>query len=273
VASDPPPRTPGRRSRPAPGASPLRGERNFYLRAKVGARRSRLTWASFVIAASAPNRDLVERQPDAPASPTEAAACHIPSSPCVFRVMTANAGGTAMLERVVYTTVFVSDQDRALDFYTNVLGFEQRADNPTPDGPRFLTVGGQRSRLPASSLAGDTGAERAGTGPHPGGVHHRDQELPGGVRGAEVARGEVRDGGARLPLGLYRSIPGPRRQPAAAARRPLVECVGDRAAFSELGLRKGALHRRPLSVGLALGPSVGRCHPSPMKASKSPFLP
>lgn len=34
----------------------------------------------------------------------------------------------------------VSDQDRALDFYTNVVGFEQRADNPTPDGPRFLTV-------------------------------------------------------------------------------------------------------------------------------------
>jgi catechol 2,3-dioxygenase-like lactoylglutathione lyase family enzyme len=46
-----------------------------------------------------------------------------------------------MLERVVYTAVFVSDQDRALDFYTNVLGLEQRADNPTPDGPRFLAVG------------------------------------------------------------------------------------------------------------------------------------
>jgi catechol 2,3-dioxygenase-like lactoylglutathione lyase family enzyme len=46
-----------------------------------------------------------------------------------------------MLERLVYATVFVSDQDRALDFYTNVLGFEQRADNPTPGGPRFLAVG------------------------------------------------------------------------------------------------------------------------------------
>jgi predicted enzyme related to lactoylglutathione lyase len=45
-----------------------------------------------------------------------------------------------MLEGIVYTTVLVSDQDRALDFYTNVLGLEQRADNPTPDGPRFLTV-------------------------------------------------------------------------------------------------------------------------------------
>jgi catechol 2,3-dioxygenase-like lactoylglutathione lyase family enzyme len=46
-----------------------------------------------------------------------------------------------MLERLVYATVFVSDQDRALDFYTNILGFEQRADNPTADGPRFLAVG------------------------------------------------------------------------------------------------------------------------------------
>ena len=46
-----------------------------------------------------------------------------------------------MLERVAYASVFVSDQDRALDFYTNVLGFEPRFDNPTPDGSRFLTVG------------------------------------------------------------------------------------------------------------------------------------
>jgi catechol 2,3-dioxygenase-like lactoylglutathione lyase family enzyme len=55
--------------------------------------------------------------------------------------VTINTGGSIMLEEIVYTTVFVSDQDKALDFYTNVLGFEQRAENPTPDGPRFLTVG------------------------------------------------------------------------------------------------------------------------------------
>jgi len=46
-----------------------------------------------------------------------------------------------MLEQIFYTTMLVSDQDRALDFYTNVLGLEQRVDNPTPDGLRFLTVG------------------------------------------------------------------------------------------------------------------------------------
>ena len=46
-----------------------------------------------------------------------------------------------MLEGLQYTSLFVSDQDRALDFYTNVLGFEKRVDSPTTDGPRFLTVG------------------------------------------------------------------------------------------------------------------------------------
>jgi predicted enzyme related to lactoylglutathione lyase len=46
-----------------------------------------------------------------------------------------------MLKNVFYTSVLVTDQDRALDFYTNVLGLEKRVENPTPDGPRFLTVG------------------------------------------------------------------------------------------------------------------------------------
>jgi catechol 2,3-dioxygenase-like lactoylglutathione lyase family enzyme len=35
-----------------------------------------------------------------------------------------------MLKRVAYVSVFVKDQDKALDFYTNVLGFEKGIDNP-----------------------------------------------------------------------------------------------------------------------------------------------
>jgi predicted enzyme related to lactoylglutathione lyase len=46
-----------------------------------------------------------------------------------------------LLKHIVYGAVFVSDQDRALEFYTNVLGLEKRLDAPTGDGPRFLTVG------------------------------------------------------------------------------------------------------------------------------------
>ena len=46
-----------------------------------------------------------------------------------------------VLEKIFYTSVLVTDQDKALDFYTKVVGLEKRAENPTPDGPRFLTVG------------------------------------------------------------------------------------------------------------------------------------
>ncbi|HTT92020.1 MAG TPA: VOC family protein [Acidimicrobiales bacterium] len=46
-----------------------------------------------------------------------------------------------MLEKVFYMSVLASDLDRAVEFYTNVFGMEKRVENPTPDGPRFLTVG------------------------------------------------------------------------------------------------------------------------------------
>ena len=44
-----------------------------------------------------------------------------------------------MLKRLMYVTLYVSDQDRALEFYTERLGLQKRADNPSPEG-RFLTV-------------------------------------------------------------------------------------------------------------------------------------
>jgi predicted enzyme related to lactoylglutathione lyase len=45
------------------------------------------------------------------------------------------------LTKVAYATQFVSDQDEALNFYTKILDFEKRVDNPAPNGPRFVTVG------------------------------------------------------------------------------------------------------------------------------------
>ncbi|GAA2214138.1 hypothetical protein GCM10009850_096020 [Nonomuraea monospora] len=45
-----------------------------------------------------------------------------------------------MLHNIMYATVYVTDQDRALEFYTEGLGLEKRADYSGPDG-RFLTVG------------------------------------------------------------------------------------------------------------------------------------
>ena len=44
-----------------------------------------------------------------------------------------------MFSRIMYVTVFVGDQDKALEFYTSHLGFQKRADYAGPEG-RFLTV-------------------------------------------------------------------------------------------------------------------------------------
>ncbi|MFI6999829.1 VOC family protein [Nocardia sp. NPDC050175] len=45
-----------------------------------------------------------------------------------------------MLTNIMYTTIYVTDQDRALTFYTEALGMEKRIDAQGPGG-RFLTVG------------------------------------------------------------------------------------------------------------------------------------
>lgn len=45
-----------------------------------------------------------------------------------------------MIDYIHSATVLVSDQDRALAFYTDVLGWEKREDNPFEGGGRWLTV-------------------------------------------------------------------------------------------------------------------------------------
>jgi predicted enzyme related to lactoylglutathione lyase len=72
-----------------------------------------------------------------------------------------------MLEKVFYTSVLVSDQDRALDFYTNVLGLEKRAENPTPDGPRFLTVGAEGDEFQLVLWPGTPGEAQPALGAPP----------------------------------------------------------------------------------------------------------
>ena len=46
-----------------------------------------------------------------------------------------------MTIRLHVTSVFVDDQEQALRFYTEVLGFEARTDVPLGNGDRWLTVG------------------------------------------------------------------------------------------------------------------------------------
>lgn len=45
-----------------------------------------------------------------------------------------------MIVNLSFVSVVVQDQAAALDFYTNKLGFEKRADRNFPGLPRFLTV-------------------------------------------------------------------------------------------------------------------------------------
>lgn len=49
--------------------------------------------------------------------------------------------GTEMTIRIYVTSVFVDDQESALSFYTELLGFEVRNDVPVGNGDRWLTVG------------------------------------------------------------------------------------------------------------------------------------
>lgn len=46
-----------------------------------------------------------------------------------------------MTIRIHLTSVFVDDQQRALQFYTDTLGFQVRQDVPLGNGDRWLTVG------------------------------------------------------------------------------------------------------------------------------------
>jgi catechol 2,3-dioxygenase-like lactoylglutathione lyase family enzyme len=60
-------------------------------------------------------------------------------------------GGHLMIDRVGTVSVFVKDQDRAKEFYTNVLGFELRADAPLYPGAsaRWVAVapGGAQTEI------------------------------------------------------------------------------------------------------------------------------
>ena len=46
-----------------------------------------------------------------------------------------------MIQKLSHATIHVLDQDQALDFYTNKLGFEVRMDMTIESGFRWLTVG------------------------------------------------------------------------------------------------------------------------------------
>jgi catechol 2,3-dioxygenase-like lactoylglutathione lyase family enzyme len=68
-----------------------------------------------------------------------------------------------MLKNILYVTLYVSDQDQALTFYTEGLGLEKRADNTWAEG-RFLTVGVPGSPVEIILWPGDPATARAADG-------------------------------------------------------------------------------------------------------------
>ena len=71
-----------------------------------------------------------------------------------------------MFKRIMWPTLFATDQERALDFYTQAFGFEKRADNPGPEG-RFLTIGLRGDDAQILLWPGAHGRPTEGTGAPP----------------------------------------------------------------------------------------------------------
>ncbi|MDQ8731107.1 VOC family protein [Bradyrhizobium sp. LHD-71] len=72
-----------------------------------------------------------------------------------------------MFSKIMFATLYVSDQDKALDFYTGNFGFEKMADNPGPEG-RFLLMSYKGQGWPVLLWPGTGGrpaseADRMGT--------------------------------------------------------------------------------------------------------------
>ncbi|MCC7479364.1 VOC family protein [bacterium] len=70
-----------------------------------------------------------------------------------------------MLGHVTHVTVYVNDQDAALDFYRDKLGFELVTDSDMQPGMRWLTVrppGGQAQIVLFKAFDGPMGKKEAG---------------------------------------------------------------------------------------------------------------
>ncbi|MFC5970371.1 VOC family protein [Halomarina salina] len=57
-----------------------------------------------------------------------------------------------MFTDVTHVTVFVDDQDEAIAFYADVLGFEVRVDSPMGDEGRWVTVAPPGASVPELTL-------------------------------------------------------------------------------------------------------------------------
>jgi catechol 2,3-dioxygenase-like lactoylglutathione lyase family enzyme len=60
-----------------------------------------------------------------------------------------------MFKHITHTTLYVLDQDKALEFYVGTLGFEVRIDGPFGDGGRWLEVAPPGAATTLALVPGD----------------------------------------------------------------------------------------------------------------------
>ncbi len=72
-----------------------------------------------------------------------------------------------MIEKLTHVPIVVGDQEKALKFYTEALGFEKRADYGLPGNPRWLTVAPKGEELEFILAQGKQKVEM-GVGPEAG---------------------------------------------------------------------------------------------------------
>ena len=74
-----------------------------------------------------------------------------------------------MFSKIMYMTLFVTNQDIALEFYRNMFGFEKRADYAGPEG-RFLTIAFKGSGPEVLLWPGTCGRANEATGAPSGSI-------------------------------------------------------------------------------------------------------
>jgi catechol 2,3-dioxygenase-like lactoylglutathione lyase family enzyme len=67
-----------------------------------------------------------------------------------------------MNAKLTHVPLAVSDQDRALEYYTKMVGFEKRADHKGPTGARWVTVAPKGSDIEFALVLGKQKAHVAG---------------------------------------------------------------------------------------------------------------
>lgn len=74
-----------------------------------------------------------------------------------------------MKRHIAYFTVVVDDYDRAIAYYTDVLGFELREDSPREQGKRWVVVAPPGAETAILLAQASNGAQRARIGDQTGG--------------------------------------------------------------------------------------------------------